>query len=93
MFRCALQKLPQDAEAHYALGSALMQEKKYPEAQQELVMTVKLKPDLGGSLRQPGGRGSENKDYQLAIRALDFRAKLLPETPATYFLRATRMTT
>jgi Tfp pilus assembly protein PilF len=32
-FRLAVQKMPQDAEAHYALGSLLMHEKKYPEAQ------------------------------------------------------------
>ncbi len=30
-----------------------------------------------------------NKDYQLALKALDDRAKYLPEIPATYFLRAT----
>ncbi len=45
-FRLAVQRLPKDAEAHYALGSLLMHEKKYPEAQQELLMAVKLKPDL-----------------------------------------------
>jgi len=32
---------------------------------------------------------SENKDYNLAIRALDERARYIPESPATYFLRAT----
>ncbi len=66
-----------------------MQEKKYPEAQQELLMTVKLKPDLGEAYGNLAVVASENRDYQLAIRALDARAKLLPETPATYFLRAT----
>jgi len=30
----------------------------------------------------------ENQDFALAIRALDARAKLLPETSITYFLRA-----
>ncbi len=89
LFRSAAAKLPQDAEAHYALGSVLMQEKKYPEAQQELLMTVKLKPDLGEAYGNLAVVASENKDYQLTIRALDARSKLLPETPATYFLRAT----
>ena len=32
---------------------------------------------------------NENRDYPLAIRALDTRARLLPEIPITYFLRAT----
>ena len=30
----------------------------------------------------------ENKDYQLAIKAADARAKFLPEIPIGYFLRA-----
>ncbi len=90
MFRAAVAKLPQDAEAHFALGSALMEEKKYAEAQQELLKTVKLKPDLGAAYGNLAVVASENKDYQLAIQALDARAKVgLPETPATYFLRAT----
>jgi tetratricopeptide (TPR) repeat protein len=89
MFRSAAQKLPQDAEVHYALGSALMQEKKYPEAQQELWMAVKLKPNLGEAYGNLAVVAAENKNYQLAIRALDARAQLLPESPATFFLRAT----
>ena len=89
MFRSAAQKSPQDAEVHYALGSALMQEKKYPEAQQELLMAVKLKPDLGEAYGNLAVVASENKNYQLTLQALDARAKLLPESPATYFLRAT----
>jgi hypothetical protein len=31
---------------------------------------------------------SENKDYGLTLKALDARAKSLPEIPITYFLRA-----
>ena len=31
---------------------------------------------------------NENKDFALTIKALDARAKFLPELPATYFLRA-----
>jgi tetratricopeptide (TPR) repeat protein len=36
-----------------------------------------------------GYAAEQNKNYELTIRALDARAKLQPETPATYFLRAT----
>jgi tetratricopeptide (TPR) repeat protein len=32
---------------------------------------------------------SENKNYELALKSLDYRAKFLPESPASYFLRAT----
>src|SRR6266851_4263045 len=34
---------------------------------------------------------SENKDYSLTVKALDARAKLLPEVPFTYFLRASAL--
>ena len=66
-----------------------MQEKKYPESQNELLRAVKLKPDLAEIYGNLAVVAAENKNYELAIRALDDRAKFLPETPATYFLRAT----
>jgi tetratricopeptide (TPR) repeat protein len=88
-FRVAVQKMPQDAEAHYALGSLLMHEKKYPEAQQELLLAVNLKPDLADAYGNLAVVASENKNYELALKALDYRAKFLPEPPASYFLRAT----
>jgi tetratricopeptide (TPR) repeat protein len=89
LFRSALVALPNDPEVHYALGSLLMEEKKYPEAQQELLAAVKLKPDLGQAYSNLAVVAMQNKDYQLAINALDVRAQFLPESPGTYFLRAT----
>jgi len=88
-FRVAVQKMPQDPEAHYALGSLLMHEKKYPEAQQELLAAIKLKPDLADAYGNLAVVASENKNYELALKSLDYRAKFLPESPASYFLRAT----
>jgi len=88
-FRSALQKLPQDAEAHFALGSLLMHEKKYPEAQQELIAAIRLNPNLADAYGNLAVVAAANRQYVLALRALDDRAKLVPETPATYFLRAT----
>jgi tetratricopeptide (TPR) repeat protein len=87
--RLAVKELPQDAEAHYALGSLLMHEKKYPEAQQELLATLKLKPDLADAYGNLAVVASANQNYELALKALDYRAKFLPEPPASYFLRAT----
>ena len=87
-FRVAVQKLPQDPEAHFALGSLLLHEKKYPESQQELLIAVRLKPDLAEGYSNLAVVASSNKNYTLALQALDMRAKFLPETPATYFLRA-----
>ena len=51
-------------------------------------MAVKLKPDLGAAYGDLAFAASENKDYPLTIKALDTRAKFLPEEPITYFLRA-----
>jgi predicted Zn-dependent protease len=79
---------PTDAELHRRLGQALLREKKTKEAQQEFVAAVKLKPDLGEAYGDLAFAAGENQDFALAIRALDARAKLLPENPVTYFLRA-----
>jgi predicted Zn-dependent protease len=79
---------PQDAELHDGLGKALLWQKKSPEAQHEFLSAVKLKPDFGVAYYDLAFAANENKDYSVVIRSLDFRAKLLPETPMTYFLRA-----
>jgi tetratricopeptide (TPR) repeat protein len=79
---------PNEAELHDGLGKALMWQKKSGEAQREFIATVKLKPDLGGAYYDLAFAANDNKDYPVVIRALDMRAKLLPETPMTYFLRA-----
>jgi len=76
------------AEAHYQLGSLLLHEKKFPEAQQELLLAVKLRPEFGDAYGNLAVAAASNKNYQLALQALDARAKYLPDIPATYFLRA-----
>ncbi|MGA7473864.1 MAG: hypothetical protein WBW60_14135, partial [Candidatus Sulfotelmatobacter sp.] len=63
-------------------------QKKSPEAQGEFVAAVKLKPGFGNAYYDLAFAANDNKDYPVVIRALDARAKLLPETPMTYFLRA-----
>ena len=88
-FRIAVKNMPKDAEAHYALGSLLMHVRKYPESQQELLLAVQLKPDLADAYGNLAVVAAENKNYQLTLKALDYRAKFLPEDPASYFLRAT----
>lgn len=77
-----------DAELHRQLGETLLLEKKFPEAQREFVTAVRLKPDLGEAYGGLAFAAGENKDYALALRALDARAKLLPDGPIVYFLRA-----
>jgi tetratricopeptide (TPR) repeat protein len=87
-YRQLLAAHPNDAELHDGLGKALMWQKKSPEAEQELVATVKLKPSFGDAYYDLAFAANDNKDYAVVIHALDLRAKLLPETPMTYFLRA-----
>jgi tetratricopeptide (TPR) repeat protein len=84
-----LKSRPNDADVHYSLGQALLRQRKFPEAQQELIATLKIKPDLGPAYGDLATAASETKNYELAIKALDARAKFLPELPVGYFLRAT----
>lgn len=87
-FRSLLAAHPNDAGLHHELGVSLLREKKSTEAVQEFLEAVKLKPDFGAAYGDLAFAASENKDYALTLKALDARAKLLPEVPITYFLRA-----
>ena len=87
-YRALLAGHANDAELHRSFGQALLREKKFPDAQQEFLATVKLKPDFGEAYGDIAFAASENKNYPLVIRALDGRAKLLPAVATTYFLRA-----
>jgi tetratricopeptide (TPR) repeat protein len=87
--RNILARQPDDPDIQYMLGSILMRQFKYADAQSAFLQTVKLKPDWGDAYGELAVAASGNKNYPLAIRALDARGKLLPETPGTYFLRAT----
>ena len=80
-----------DAELHELLGEVLLKERKFPDAQQEFVATIKLKPDLGVAYGSLAIAANENQNYALTIKALEARAKLLPENPISYFLRATAL--
>jgi len=87
-YRTLIAAHPNDAELHQSLGQSLLRQKKFQEAQQEFLAAVKLKPDLGPAYGDLAFAASENKNYGLTIKALDARAKLMPEIPITYFLRA-----
>ncbi|MFZ0866868.1 MAG: tetratricopeptide repeat protein [Candidatus Sulfotelmatobacter sp.] len=87
-FRALLVAHPNEADLHDGLGKALLWQKKSPEAQREFITAVTLKPNFGGAYYDLAFAANDNKDYPVIIRALDARAKLLPETPMTYFLRA-----
>jgi tetratricopeptide (TPR) repeat protein len=89
LFQNLVEQSPQDAQLHLNYGSALMHQLKYAEAQAELLKAVRLKPGLADAYFDLGYAAQQTKNYELALRALDARAKIQPETPATYFLRAT----
>src|ERR1051326_1207450 len=79
---------PNDPQLHFDYGSALAHQHKYPEAQAELLKAVQLKASLVEAYFDLAYAAQQNKNYELTIRVLEARAKLQPETPATYFLRA-----
>ena len=88
LYRELLKTDGKNPDLHSGLANALMYERKFPDAQQEFLITLKL-----DSSRVPAYMGlatvaAENQDYPLVLQALDARAKLAPETPGTYFLRA-----
>jgi tetratricopeptide (TPR) repeat protein len=88
-FRSLLAAKPNDGELRYGLGRVLLKQKRFPEAEQELMAAIQLKPDLGPAYGDLAGAANETKNYELVIKVLDARAKILPEVPIGYFLRAT----
>jgi Flp pilus assembly protein TadD len=88
-YRSLLVYFPNDAQLHNGLGSVLLPQLKYAEAQSEFIQCVRMRPDWGVAYGQLALAAAGNKDYELAIKALDARKKLLPEPPSSLFLRAT----
>ena len=88
-YRALLIHFPNDADLHNGLGSVLLRQLKYGDARNEFILCVKLQPDWGEAYGQLALAASGNKEYELAIKSLDARKKLLPEPPASLFLRAT----
>jgi tetratricopeptide (TPR) repeat protein len=87
-YRTLVAAHPDDAELHRALGESMLRAKKFPDAQQEFLTAINLNPKLGEAYGDLAFAASENKNYPLTLKALDERAKYLPEIPVTYFLRA-----
>lgn len=88
-YRTLLTHFSNDAELYDGLGSVLLAQLKYAEAQNKLMACVRIRPEWGEALGQLALAAAGNKEYQLAIKSLDERKKLLEETPSSYFLRAT----
>jgi Flp pilus assembly protein TadD len=88
-YRALLAVHANDAELHRGLGQALLRQKKFPEAQQEFLTALRLKRDSPDVYVDLAFAASENKNYELTIRALNGRTLLNAELPALcFFLRA-----
>ncbi|MGC2245454.1 MAG: tetratricopeptide repeat protein [Terriglobales bacterium] len=80
---------PNDPELHRALGRALLLQKKFSEAQQELLIAIRLKRDSPDAYVDLAFAASENKNYELAVRAFNGRAALNADMPPIcFFMRA-----
>ncbi len=72
----------------------MLLEKKFPEAQQELLTAVRMKRDSPDAYVDLAFAASENKNYDLTVRALNGRALLDKDKPDSgmpaicFFLRA-----
>ena len=89
-YRALVATQPKDAELHRGLGRALLLQKKFPEAEQEFLIAVRLKRDWPDVYVDLAFAANENKNYELTIRALNGRTMLNAEMPAIcFFLRAT----
>ena len=88
-YRDLVKASPNDAELHHSLGEILLKQRNFAEAQQEFQAAIRLKPDFGAAYGSLAIAADENKNYPLAIKALDVRDKLLPPTTVGIFMRAT----
>jgi Tfp pilus assembly protein PilF len=89
LYRALLTAHPNDAELHRGLGQALLRQKKFPEAQQELLTAVRLKRDWADVYVDLAFAASENQNYELTVRSLNGRALLKEDMPPIcFFLRA-----
>ncbi len=88
-YRALVAAQPKDPELHRGLGKALLLQKKFPEAEQEFLTALRLKRDSPDVYVDLAFAASENKNYELTIRALNGRTMLNAEMPPIcFFLRA-----
>ncbi len=80
-----------DAQLRYQYGLALMHDHQWMPAEEQLLAAVKLNSNLAPAYGDLAVVASENKQYDLTLKALEIRTKLLGDNPGTFFLRATAL--
>ena len=89
IYRTLVAAHPGEAELHRGLGQVLLRQKKFAEAQQELLVALRLKRESPDVYVDLAFAASENKNYELTIRALNGRSALNVDLPPIcFFLRA-----
>ena len=91
IYRTLIEQNAKDAQLRYEYGIALMHQQQWTAAQDQLMSVVKLNPNLASAYGDLAVVASENKQYNLTLKALEIRTKLLGDNPGTFFLRATAL--
>jgi len=80
-----------NAQLRYSYGLALMHLHQTAPAEEQIIAALKLNPNLARAYGDLAVVASDNQHYDLALKALEVRTKLLGDNPGTYFLRATAL--
>ncbi len=77
------------AQELYEYGVVLRKARRFTEAQQQLIHAIEMDPKMTEAYGELAVAASEAKNYPLVLKVLEARAKLAPDTPGTFFMRAT----
>jgi tetratricopeptide (TPR) repeat protein len=91
IYKQLVEQGPNDAQLRYQYGLALTHQHNWAEAEQQLLAAIKLNPNLANAYGDMAIVASQNQHYDLVLKALDIRTKLLGDNPGTYFLKATAL--
>ncbi len=91
IYKLLVDKSGNDAQLRYEYGLALMHQHQWVPAEEQLLAAVKLNPNLASAYGDLAVVASENQEYDLTLKALEIRTKLLGDNPGTFFLRATAL--
>lgn len=91
IYKQLIEQKGNDAQLRYQYGLVLTHQHQWPDAEQQLLAAIKLNPNLANAYGDMAIAASQNEHYDLALKALDVRTKLIGDNPGTYFLRATAL--